>query len=71
MIRLNDEFIPSSERNRPSGEIANWVALLKHGDPAEQRRGWGIKLIKTLMDEVEFERVDEGTSLRMTKYLRS
>ncbi|MGI9065708.1 MAG: ATP-binding protein [Pyrinomonadaceae bacterium] len=41
------------------------------GDAAEQRRGWGLKLIKTLMDEVEFERVDEGTSLRMTKYLRS
>lgn len=36
----------------------------------EARRGWGIKLIRTLMDEVEFERVDEGTSLRMTKYLR-
>ena len=47
-----------------------------HGQPtqnanaAEQRRGWGLKLIQTLMDEVEFERVDEGTSLRMTKYLR-
>ena len=40
------------------------------GTQAEQRRGWGLKLIKTLMDEVEFERVDEGTSLRMTKYLR-
>jgi serine/threonine-protein kinase RsbW len=38
---------------------------------SEQRRGWGLKLIKTLMDEVEFERVDEGTSLRMTKYLRN
>jgi len=38
---------------------------------ADQRRGWGLKLIKTLMDEVEFERVDEGTSLRMTKFLRS
>jgi serine/threonine-protein kinase RsbW len=37
--------------------------------PAD-RRGWGLKLIQTLMDEVEFERVDEGTSLRMTKYLR-
>ena len=37
----------------------------------DQRRGWGLKLIRTLMDEVEFERVDEGTSLRMTKYLRS
>lgn len=36
----------------------------------EQRRGWGLKLIRSLMDEVEFERVDEGTSLRMTKYLR-
>ncbi len=38
-------------------------------DPTE-RRGWGLKLIRTLMDEVEFERVDDGTRLRMTKYLR-
>jgi serine/threonine-protein kinase RsbW len=37
----------------------------------EERRGWGLKLIRSLMDEVEFERVDEGTRLRMTKYLRS
>jgi len=36
----------------------------------QERRGWGLKLIRTLMDEVEFEQVDEGTSLRMTKYLR-
>jgi len=40
-------------------------------DESDQRRGWGLKLIKTLMDEVEFERVDEGTSLRMTKYVRN
>jgi len=40
-------------------------------DAAEERRGWGLKLIRSLMDEVEFERVDEGTSLRMTKYLRT
>jgi serine/threonine-protein kinase RsbW len=32
------------------------------------RRGWGLKLIKSLMDEVEFERVDDGTQLKMTKY---
>lgn len=37
---------------------------------SDERRGWGLKLIRTLMDEVDFERVDEGTSLRMTKYLR-
>lgn len=35
----------------------------------QSRRGWGLKLIRTLMDEVEFERVDDGTQLRMTKYL--
>jgi serine/threonine-protein kinase RsbW len=43
---------------------------LKTSEAAEERRGWGLKLIRTLMDEVEFERVDDGTSLRMTKYLR-
>lgn len=36
----------------------------------KSRRGWGLKLIKTLMDEVEFERVDDGTQLKMTKYIR-
>ena len=39
-------------------------------DNSKGRRGWGLKLIRTLMDEVEFERVDDGTRLRMTKYLR-
>lgn len=39
-------------------------------EAAKERRGWGLKLIKSLMDEVEFERVDDGTRLRMTKYLR-
>jgi serine/threonine-protein kinase RsbW len=43
---------------------------LETSEATEERRGWGLKLIRTLMDEVEFERVDEGTSLRMTKYLR-
>jgi serine/threonine-protein kinase RsbW len=40
------------------------------GENGKGRRGWGLKLIRTLMDEVEFERVDDGTRLRMTKYLR-
>ena len=37
----------------------------------KSRRGWGLKLIRSLMDEVEFERVDDGTQLRMTKYRKS
>jgi serine/threonine-protein kinase RsbW len=39
-------------------------------DATKGRRGWGLKLIQSLMDEVEFEAVDDGTRLRMTKYLR-
>jgi serine/threonine-protein kinase RsbW len=39
-------------------------------DLTKGRRGWGLKLIRSLMDEVEFERVDDGTRLRMTKYLK-
>ncbi len=42
------------------------------GQPAGEtagRRGFGLNLIRTLMDEVEFERVDDGTRLRMTKFL--
>jgi serine/threonine-protein kinase RsbW len=55
------------------------TSLLGHNgqqvDPKQEkengRRGWGLKLIQTLMDEVEFERVDDSTQLRMKKYRRS
>jgi serine/threonine-protein kinase RsbW len=39
-------------------------------EAAEERRGWGLKLIRKIKDEVDFDRVDDGTSLRMTKYFR-
>ena len=47
------------------------VDLSDEAERLANRRGLGLNLIKTLMDEVEFERVDDGTSLRMTKYLRT
>ncbi|MDQ6786291.1 MAG: ATP-binding protein [Acidobacteriota bacterium] len=37
--------------------------------PDEGRRGWGLKLMKTLMDEVKFEQVDDGTRISMVKYM--
>ena len=40
-------------------------------EPNEGRRGWGLKLIKNLMDEVKFEQTDDGTRISMTKYLKS
>lgn len=58
----------------PASVAENGVASAdRNGGAAEGakgRRGWGLKLIRTLMDDVEFERVDDGTRLRMTKYLR-
>jgi len=69
----NDKLVItiSSRGILPANIIANEEpAKPEESEPEDQRRGWGIKLIRTLMDEVEFERVDEGTSLRMTKYLR-
>jgi serine/threonine-protein kinase RsbW len=38
-------------------------------EPGEGRRGWGLKLMKNLMDEVKFEQTDDGTRISMTKYL--
>ncbi|HEX8707426.1 MAG TPA: ATP-binding protein [Pyrinomonadaceae bacterium] len=52
--------------NGQNGENGNGSAAT---DSPKGRRGWGLKLIRSLMDEVEFERVDDGTRLRMTKYL--
>jgi anti-sigma regulatory factor (Ser/Thr protein kinase) len=37
--------------------------------PKDGRRGWGLKLMETLMDEVKFVETDDGTSISMTKYL--
>ena len=52
--------VQNGEPEAASGEIGS----------LGNRRGLGLSMIRTLMDEVEFERVDDGTSLRMTKYLR-
>ena len=38
--------------------------------PDEGRRGWGLKLMKSLMDEVKFEQTDDGTRISMTKYVK-
>jgi serine/threonine-protein kinase RsbW len=56
--------ISNGTRNTSVNEAAGEAEVSKG------RRGWGLRLIQSLMDEVEFETVDDGTRLRMTKYLR-
>ena len=61
-LRLPENHLETGAHERSKGN--------GQGSAATERRGWGLRLIRTLMDEVEFERVDDGTRLRMTKYLR-
>jgi serine/threonine-protein kinase RsbW len=46
-------------------------AKVTHAAPTGGRRGWGLTLMKGLMDEVTVERVDDGTRIRMTKFLKT
>ena len=39
--------------------------------PSGGRRGWGLSLMKGLMDEVRIEHVDDGTRIRMRKFLKA
>jgi serine/threonine-protein kinase RsbW len=39
-------------------------------EPNDGRRGWGLKLMRNLMDEVKFEQVDDGTRIKLVKYLK-
>ncbi len=38
-------------------------------NPSEGRRGWGLKLMRSLMDEVKIEQTDDGTRISMVKKL--
>ncbi len=69
VVTVSSRGVVPAEINNGEGDLAQ-RSLGNGGSHAKERRGWGLGLIRTLMDEVEFERVDDGTRLRMTKYLR-
>jgi serine/threonine-protein kinase RsbW len=59
-LRLTDKLAERDERE---------VQILPTESP-DTRRGWGLNLIRGLMDDVRVEPVDDGTRITMTKFLR-
>ncbi|MBA2380251.1 MAG: ATP-binding protein [Blastocatellia bacterium] len=56
-IRIFNRGVRLADQEQPSG--------------SSTRRGWGLKLMRQLMDEVHLDQPDDGTLLRLVKYLGS
>ena len=59
-LRLTDKMAQHDEREAQPVKI----------ESPDTRRGWGLNLIRGLMDDVRVEPVDDGTRITMTKFLR-
>lgn len=60
------------EPDRITITVQNRGLRLADKEPAtidENRRGWGLKLMRSLMNEVTIERTDDGTKIRMVKII--
>lgn len=66
-FRIEDDRVVLTVSNRG----LRLASLKRVDEPVEGRRGWGLQLIRKLMDEVVLEQVDDGTRIVMTKYLKA
>ncbi len=66
-FRIEDDRVVLTISNRG----LRLASKLGAAEPDEGRRGWGLKLMRRLMDEVTVEHVDDGTRIVMTKYMRA
>jgi serine/threonine-protein kinase RsbW len=62
--------ITVSNKGKAAGAAEGQSTPLIGVTPAATSRGRGLKIIRALMDEVRFERTDDGASLVMTKFLK-
>jgi len=65
-FRVEDDRVVLTVSNRGLRLAPSKAAV---DEPDEGRRGWGLKLMRRMMDEVSIEDVDDGTRIVMTKYL--
>jgi len=70
VVTIASRGVMAPKIQEKNGQGIDQAAEGSEEEGTKERRGWGLQLIQTLMDEVEFEQVDDGTRLRMTKYLR-
>ena len=66
-FRIDDDRVVLTVSNRGLRLTSNAPGT----ESDEGRRGWGLKLMRKLMDEVTVENVDDGTRIVMTKYLKA
>lgn len=70
--KIHQRFVVDDEKITIT--VTNRGVRLADKDPSiipdEGRRGWGLKLIRGLMDSVEIDDTDDGTQITMVKYLR-
>jgi serine/threonine-protein kinase RsbW len=63
-------IITVSNKGKSFGRANGQAAPAPGAQPTKGARGRGLQIIRALMDEVEFERTDDGARLVMTKYLK-
>jgi serine/threonine-protein kinase RsbW len=67
----NDRLIMTvSNRGRTFNWMNAEVTNAENSDSLKGSRGRGLKIIRGLMDDVQFQRTDDGTTLVMTKLLK-
>ncbi len=69
-IDENRLIITVSNKGKTFGRANGQSTPSVVAQPAKGARGRGLQIIRALMDEVEFERTDDGARLVMTKYLK-
>jgi serine/threonine-protein kinase RsbW len=62
--------ITVTNKGKTFGSIASEASRAAAVAPKKGARGRGLQIIRSLMDEVKFDRTDDGASLVMTKYLK-
>ena len=66
-FRIKGDEIQVTDKGKGFDESKVKIPKIEEKIGSDHKRGWGLQLIKELMDTVEFESSSEGTTVTMTK----